>query len=83
MSRNNAEQQIDCCKKEQNKVKDKTKSIYTPIYTPMKLQKRLHNNNLTVMVLTKPKKQNNECSHDLVSGVPHKESDHHFHHEWE
>jgi len=28
-------------------------------------------------------KHNNECSHDLVSGVPHKESDHHFHHEWE
>jgi hypothetical protein len=58
MSRNNAEQQIDCCKKEQNKVKslikDKTKSIYIP----MKLQTRLHNNNLTVMVmsvLTKPK----------------------------
>lgn len=58
MSRNNAEEQIDCCKKEQNKVKslikDKTKSIYIP----MKLQTRLHNNNLTVMVmsvLTKPK----------------------------
>lgn len=58
MSRNNAEQQIDCCKKEQNEVKslikDKTKSIYIP----MKLQTRLHKNNLTVMVmsvLTKPK----------------------------
>jgi hypothetical protein len=58
MSRNNAKQQIDCCKKEQNEVKslikDKTKSIYIP----MKLQTRLHKNNLTVMVmsvLTKPK----------------------------